>query len=257
MPGKAEPNKTINAVEMSIQILEKLQELEGAGVTEIADRIGTTKATVHNHLRTLEKQDMVVQEKTGEYDIGLRFLDVAHYAKSRFPISQIVEDEVDKLAEESGEMALFTVEEHWKGVTLYVAFGENAVQTPIYIGNREPLHNTAVGKAILAHKPREEIERFLEEEGLTAVTEQTITDREEFLNELEEVRERGIAYNRQEAIHGLVGVGTPIKRHDGSVTGALSIIGPGSRMEDGRLEEEFADMITRSANIIEINSTSL
>jgi DNA-binding IclR family transcriptional regulator len=37
------------------------------------------------------------------------------------------------------------------------------VKTPIYIGNREPLHNTAVGKAILAHKPWEEVESFLEE----------------------------------------------------------------------------------------------
>lgn len=257
MTGADKPNKTINAVEMSMRILETLRELEGAGVTEIAERVGTTKATVHNHLRTLEQEDLVVQEESGEYDVGLRFLDMAHYAKSRFPISQIVEDEVDKLAGESGEMALFTVEEHWQGVTLYVAYGENAVQTPIYIGNREPLHNTAVGKAILAHKPEEEIERFLDEEGLTPVTEQTITDRDEFLAELEEVRKRGIAYNREEAIHGLVGVGAPIKRHNGTVTGALSIIGPGSRMEDDRLEREFADMITRSANIIEINSTSL
>lgn len=257
MASVREPNKVIDAVETSVRILEKLQELEGAGVTEIADQLETTKATIHNHLRTLEKQDLVVQEITGEYDIGLRFLDVAHYAKQKFPISQIVEDEVDKLASESGEMALFTVEEHWKGITLYVASGEKAVQTPIYVGNREPLHNTAVGKAILAHKPREQIERFLDEEGLKAVTQQTITDREKFLNELEEVRKRGIAYNREEAIHGLVGIGTPIKRHDGSVIGALSIIGPGSRVEDDEFEKELVDMITRSANIVEINSTSL
>lgn len=100
-------------------------------------------------------------------------LDLAYYAKSRFPISEFVEDEIDKLAAKSGEMALFTVEEHWKGVTLYVAFGEKSIQPPIYIGNREPLHNTAVGKAILAHKSAEEREAFLESEGLQPVTEQS------------------------------------------------------------------------------------
>lgn len=253
----SEPNKTIDAVEMSIEILGTLQELEGAGVTEIAEYLGTTKATVHNHLRTLEAEDIVVREANGQYDVGLRILDLAYYAKSRFPISEFVEDEIDKLAAKSGEMALFTVEEHWKGVTLYVAFGEKSIQTPIYIGNREPLHNTAVGKAILAHKSPEEREAFLESEGLQPVTEQTITNREEFLAELDEIRERGIAYNREEAIHGLVGVGAPIKRHEGTVEGALSIIGPSSRMDDTRLENELAEMIERSANIIEINSTSI
>jgi len=257
MEGSAKPNKTIKAVEMSMRILQALQNLEGAGVTELADEVGTTKATVHNHLRTLENQDLVVQETDDQYDIGLRFLEVAHYAKSRFPISKLVKEEVDKLAEQSGEMALFTVEEHWKGVTMYVAYGEKSVQTPIYVGNREHLHNTAVGKAILAHKPAEEVERFLEEEGLTKVTEQTITERDEFLDELEEIRKRGLAFNREEAIHGLVGVGVPVKFYDGFVAGALSIIGPGSRMDEERLDHELADMITRSANIIEINSSSL
>lgn len=257
MTGSGKPKKTINAVEVSIQIIQGLQELEGAGVTELADFLGTTKATVHNHLRTLEQHDLVVREENGHYDLGLRFLDIAHYAKSRFPISEIVEEQVDKLAEESEEVALFTVEEHWKGITLYAAYGEKAVQTPIYVGNQEELHNTAVGKAILAYKSPEEIERYLDEHGLKDVTENTITDRDEFLAEVETIRERGIAFNRQEAIHGLVGVGTPVKRHDGTVAGALSIIGPESRMDDERLEGKLADMITRSANIIEINSTSL
>lgn len=257
MPGVPKPNKMIAAVETSVRILGLLQEMEGAGVTEIANELGTTKGTVHNHLRTLEQHDLVVHDHDGQYDVGLRFLDVAHYAKSRFPIADIVEEEVDKLAEKSGELALFTVEEHWKGVTLYVAYGDKAIRTPIYVGRREELYNTAVGKAIMAYKPRDEIERYIEEYGLTEVTENTITDRDGFLEELEQIHERGIAYNREEAIHGLVGVGAPVKRHDGMVAGALSIIGPSSRVNDDRLGEKYPDMITQSANIIEINSTSL
>jgi len=48
-----------------------------------------------------------------------------------------------------------------------------------------------------------------------------------------------------------------VKFYDGFVAGALSIIGPGRRMDEERLDYELADMITRSANIIEINSSSL
>lgn len=250
------PNKTIGAVETTVSIMTALQKLGGAGVTEIANHVGTTKGTVHNHLATLENEDLVVKQDD-EYDVSLRFLDFAYYAKDRFPITEIAKDQVDRLAEESGETALFTVEEHGKGVCLYVAYGDKAVQTPLHVGYRSSLHHTAVGKAILAFKPEPEIEQFVEDHGLVSVTDETITDEAAFFEELEEVRENGIAYNREETIQGLVGVGAPVRQHDGSIAGALSIIGPGSRMNDERLEEELPDMIRRSANIIEVNSTSI
>lgn len=245
------------SVEMAIQILQELQELEGAGVTVLANETGTTKATVHNHLKTLEEHGLVVQKGNNEYDIGLRFLSIARYAKSRFPILDIVESEIEKLAEKSNEVAVFTVEEHWRGITVAIAHGEKAVQTPAYVGKREYLHNTAIGKAILAHKPREEVEYFLDEHDLKDTTENAITDREEFLDELETIRDQGIAYNQGESIQGLVGIGAPVKYHDGTVAGAISIFGPASRMDEDRLKNELADMITRSVNIIEVNSTSL
>ena len=93
--------------------------------------------------------------------------------------------------------------------------------------------------------------------GLPQVTEHTITDRDELAEELEEVRKRGIAFNRQETIHGLVGVGAPITNQEGDVMGALSIIGPTSRINEDRFRRELPDMITRNVNIIEVNSTSI
>ena len=249
--------KTVNAVRTTFRIIRALQDLDGAGVTELANRVGVSKGTAYNHLATLEEEEYVVKDAEDTYHAGLRFLDIAHHVKNRFPISELVEKEVDQLAAKSGEMALFTVEEHGQGVCLHVAYGEGAVQTPLYVGHRGDLHNTAVGKAILAYKPPEEVEEIVERRGLPEVTENTITRKEWLLEELEEIRKRGIAFNREETIHGLVGVGAPIKSQDGTVAGALSIIGPTSRMNGDRLEQELPDMITRSVNIIEINSTSL
>lgn len=249
--------KTVKAVRTSFRIIRALQELDGAGVTELANYVGVSKGAAYNHLATLEDEEYVVKGADDTYYVGLRYLDIAHHVKNRFPISKLVEKEVDKLAEQSGEMALFTVEEHGQGVCLYVAYGEQAVQTPLYVGHRSNLHNTAIGKAILAFKPPEEVEEILEARGLPKVTENTITQKEWLLEELEQIRRRGIAFNREETIHGLVGVGSPIKSQNGSVSGALSIIGPTSRMSGDRLEQELPDMITRSVNIIEINSTSL
>lgn len=154
-------------------------------------------------------------------------------------------------------MALFTVEEHGKGVCLYVAYGDRAVNTPLYVGHRSELHHTAVGKAILAHVPEPRAREIAAERGLEAKTEHTITDEERLFEQLEGVRTRGIAFNEGETIPGLVGVGAPIIDRDGEVLGALSIIGPLSRMDEDRFRRELPDMIMRSVNIVEINSTSL
>lgn len=249
--------KRIQAVQTTIDIIDALQEHGDSGVTEISKQIGVTKGTVHNHLATLEENDFVYKDGNDRYHLGLRFIDVAHHAKLRIPILELARTEVDKLAETTGEMALFTVEEHGLGVCLYVAYGEEAVQTWLYVGQRSGLHHTAVGKALLASLPDERVEKIIEERGLTQVTPNTITEKSELFEELDEVREDGIAFNHQETIQGLVGVGAPIKSQSGDLLGALSIVGPASRMGEERLQEELPDLIMQSVNVIEVNATSL
>lgn len=251
-----DPKNAVNAVRTTLEILEALKEHGQMGITELANEIGVTKGTVHNHLSTLEHEDYVVKTEQA-YQLGFRFLDLAHHAQRRVEIYDLVRQEVENIADKSGEMALYTQEEHGLGVCLYRSLGEDAVQTWLYIGHRSGLHHTAVGKAILAHMPRERVKQIIERRGLEAHTENTITEPEELFDELKEIRERGFAFNHEETIPGLVGVGAPIIDRHGDVAGAISIIGPKSRMDEDRLYGELPDMITRSINIIEINATSI
>ncbi|TYL37965.1 IclR family transcriptional regulator [Natronococcus pandeyae] len=246
----------IQAVQRTLDIVDVLREQREARVTDIADELDLSKGTIHCHLATLEQNGYVV--KNGQrYALGLQFLDLAHHAKNRVDIYDITQAEVDALAAESGEMALFTVEEHGEGVCLYKAEGEDAVQTELYVGYRNGLYHTAVGKALLAFMPEERREEIIEETEFEQITPNTITDPDELREQLAEIRERGIAYNHEETIQGLVGVGAPIRDQDGTLYGAVSLIGPVSRMEDERLTEELPQLIRRAVNIIEVNITSL
>lgn len=247
----------VDATRTTLRILETLQQLGEAGATEIASHVDVSKGAVHNHLSTLQHEEYVMRTDNGEYRIGFRFLDLAHSARQRVNIYDLVAREVDKLAEETGEMALYTREEHGLGVCLYRSRGENSVETSLYVGYRSHLHHTAVGKAILAHKSPEDAKEIIERRGLPQQTEATITDTDELFTQLQTVREKGVAVNRGETIPGLVGVGAPIIDQNNSVKGAISIIGPVSRMSDERLHGEIADSIMRSVNIIEIDETSL
>lgn len=251
------PKNAVAAVQTSLDILEVLQDRGNAGITEIANEVGLTKGTVHNHISTLSHNDYVVKTENDTYQLGLRFLDLAHHAKKRIDVYELARHEVDKLAQDSGEMALFTVEEHGIGICLYRSLGKESIETALHVGYRSHLHHTAVGKAILANLPRSRVEAIIERRGLPQLTEDTVTQPQKLYEELAQIRERGIAFNRGETIHGLVGAGAPVIGPRRTVAGAISIIGPSQRMSEERLNGEISNLIRRSINIIEINATSL
>ena len=244
---------TVGATETSLRIIDALRTLDGAGVTDLAEHLELPKSTVHNHLQTLRRNEYVTKQGS-QYAIGLRFLQLGEYARDRRPIATIAPPEIDKLAEETREMANLLVEEHGRGVFLYRAKGADAVHMDTHAGKRVPLHTTGFGKAILAHLRDERVERILDRHGLPTVTPSTITDRERLMQELETVRERGYAYDDEERLEGLRCVAAPIVVDD-EVLGAVSVSGPKSRIRDEYYREELPSLVMSTANVIEINST--
>lgn len=244
--------RTIDAVGRSIEILEALRELEGAGVTEIADHLSIAKGTVHSHLATLYEEEFVVKEGD-TYAIGLRFLDFGDHAKNRVDHLDILAQELDSLAEETGEVVQFMTEEHGRGVYLYKTGGEFAVETASYVGQRTPLHCTALGKSILSRLPAEHVEWVIDRHGLPPRTTNTITDPETLYAELDRIRERGYSTDDEEILRGLRCVAAPVVEPDDDLLGAISIAGPTSRMNGERFEETLPDVLTSTANVIEIN----
>lgn len=250
-----EPAKpvTVGATETSLRIIDALRTLDGAGVTDLAEHLELPKSTVHNHLQTLRRNEYVTKQGS-EYAVGLRFLQLGEHARDRRPIATIAPPEIDKLAEETREMANLLVEEHGRGVFLYRAKGADAVHMDTHAGKRVPLHTTGFGKAILAHLPDERVERVLDRHGLPAVTPSTITDRGRLLEELETIRERGYAYDDEERLEGLRCVAAPVIVDD-DVLGAVSVSGPRSRIRGDWYREELPSLVMSTANVIEINST--
>lgn len=71
----------VQAVQRTLDIVKCLCDTGGARVTEIANEVGISKGTVHRHLATLEQNGYAVKDGT-EYRLGLRFIDLAHHAKT-------------------------------------------------------------------------------------------------------------------------------------------------------------------------------
>jgi len=250
--------RRVHAVETACRILEALHERDsdGGGVSELAADLGVSKATVHSHLATLQDNEFVVK-RGDRYHIGLKFVDFGEHAKGTVDIYDIATSEVDQIAEETGEVAQFMIEEHGRGVYLHKARGDKAIQTASYTGNRKALHCTALGKAILSELPRERVEEIIERYGLPAVTERTITDRDELFEELKRIRKENVAFDNEEVLQGLRCVATPIRHPKGHFQAAISISGPTSRLKGERFREEIPEIVQGAANVIEVNATQV
>lgn len=242
----------IQAAQITVAVLRGLKELNGAGVTELADHLGMSKSRVHNYLATLQQEEYVVKEGT-TYDVGLRLVGLGTYARHQQEIYEVAKPELQSLAEETGELVNLLVEEYGKGIYLVREQGENAVEVDSYTGHRVHLHNTALGKAILAELPGERVENVIDEHDLPATTGNTITDREQLLERLDDVRERGVAFDDEERLPGLRCVARAITDNDGEVHGAISVSGPSSRMQGERYREEIPQKLVEASNIVSLN----
>lgn len=251
--ARNESPRTVQAVRTALDIIEYLQREERAGVTELSNELGRSKGTIHSHLTTLVQGHYLTREDS-EYRLSLRYLDLGETVKKRLEYYEVARAELDELAEASGELAQLATEEHGMAIYLYKSKGEQAVETASSVGKREYPHCISLGKVILAHLPRERVETIVEHNGLPEFTPQTITERAELFEELDRVRERGYAFDDEERIQGLKCVGAPITGPTGDVLGALSVSGPSSRMTGERFTEELPGMVTRSANVVEINT---
>lgn len=243
--------RTVQAVNRGFDIVEYLLEEDGARLTEVAEAMDVANSTVHNHLATLRERGFVVRE--GDvYRVGLEFLRIGGHARDQRTVNRLSRSVVEKLADETDEHAQFIVEQNGRGYHVYVAPGSRAVRVDTRAGKRIYLHANSSGKAILAHYDEDRVDEILDRWGMPAITENTITDREEFKERLEEVRERGYAFNLEEHILGWQGIAAPVRRHDGQVLGALAIGGPTHRLNEEDLRDVYSEQVLECVNELEL-----
>ncbi|WP_254544698.1 IclR family transcriptional regulator [Halomarina pelagica] len=251
--GKTKSANGVKAVETSFTIVETLKKINGGKVTEIVDQTGYSKGAVYKHLTTLMDHDFVVK-RGEEYTLGFRFLDYGGFIRSRYIGSELIKPQIQELAEITNEVALFGIPEKDRVITLFRENGNRGVFTRTRLGRRLYLNQTAGGKAILSEFSKSEVEGVIDRVGLPKATEHTITDEDELFDELETIRDRGYALNREESTEGLVAVSVPLVP-DGTLIGTCSITGPRHRMTEDQLTGEFPELLLSVVNELELNIT--
>lgn len=243
--------KMITAVHKSFDIIEALKEANGARIKELDDALELSKSSIHYHLKTLQDREYVVQ-KGNRFYLGLEFVNTAKHVRRRSDVFEAAIPMVEELATETGEGVSLVAEDHGVAIVLFSRRGGGRSH-PTAQGKKLPMHASAPGKAILAHLSDERVQEILDHTGLPQRTENTITDRETLMEELETIRQSEVAYNYMEDFTGIRGVAVPLQNPRGEVEGALSVHGPDHRLQSEAFTTEIPDLLHEYANKIQLD----
>jgi IclR family pca regulon transcriptional regulator len=189
------------------------------GTSELARELGLTRSTAHRYISTLSGLGYLQQlsDETG-FTVNLGILDG----------TDVVYVERCRTARP----------------------GQREIDLNLHVGSRLPAYCTALGKAMLAFLPEHERRALVAESDLVRRGPNTLTERDALLEDLERIRDTGIAVNNEELAYGLRSIATPIRSQSGGVVAAINLAVHRSMVSMEELVVRYAPELTRAAEEI-------
>lgn len=230
----AESAYSVRAAVRVLDILDVLQQAPGVvSLGVVAEAAGLPKSTAFRYLSTLEARGYVEREHAGgDYRLGLAFLPshTRHLENLAARVRPILEELRDRIQ----ETVNFGVLDGHRVAYLEIAESPKAMRMAARKGDRDPIHSTALGKAIAATLAEEDLRSILTSEGMPQLTARTLTDVDEFVEAVEEVQRRGYAVDDRENEEDGRCVAVPVRSV--RVPAAISLSAPATRLEMDAVE---------------------
>ncbi|MGB0386527.1 MAG: IclR family transcriptional regulator [Ardenticatenaceae bacterium] len=239
----------VKTLARGLRILEILgASQDSVGVTELAKEIGVDKSSVSRLVQTLVKYRFAERDsKTRRYRLGSKIRDLSQQMERHTQLSEQVKPFLHELVDKTGENAHLAI--YAENCALVIADVESPATLRVVsgVGRVIPLHCTAVGKSLLA------FHNIPVPEQLPQLTSDTITDHNELMRHLEQVRHAGIAVDDEEHILGVCCLAAPIYDYSAQAIASIGISGPTVRVTPHHLPQ----LITIVTNVATALSTSL
>ena len=220
------------------------------GVTEIAERTGLAKPTVHGLLRTLEADDLVAQDPdTGKYSLGPGVLQLGNAYLDGSELRARSLRWAESLAQRASEAVWVATLSGSRVIVLHHVFRPDDTVQILEVGAAIPWHACALGHAIVANLAPAQRGRALAGD-LVPLTGHTKTTRAALNRALAQVRQRGYAVEDQEATLGDAGIAAPILARDSVVAGAIGLVGAADRLLDPQAREGLVREVVTAARAV-------
>ncbi|MEV5879487.1 IclR family transcriptional regulator [Streptomyces sp. NPDC052101] len=220
-------------LEKAAKVLSTFQSAEPRlTLTEVVRRSGLPRSSAHRILDQLVQLRWLEREGR-DYRLGMGMLELGALASHHNRLRRAALPHLHALHESTSHLVHLTVLDGTEVVYLERIGGSDDSGVPSRVGGRQPAYCTAAGKAILAFADPALVEQVVGQ-GLRPRTSRTVTRPETFRTELARVRERGVAFDHEEAFRGVSCVAAPL-RGAGRAIAAISVCGNGTHRELERI----------------------
>lgn len=233
---------TVRSVDRAIDILTALADSpDGLTVTQIASQAGGSKSAVFSTVQTLVSRGLILSTGAGldrRYQLGLELVRLGDIALQRFSFGAVAKPTLERLTLETGLTSRAATWGEDCAVVVARVDGRSGVKFDLQMGQRELLHSSGVGKAMLSTLDDERAQAILGPAPWARRTASTIRDAQRLLPDLNRVRERGFAVDDEEDAEGIICIGAPVLNGQGSCLGAISV----TRIKAGMTREGVSDL---------------
>lgn len=218
------------------------------GVTEIATKLGLSKAAVHRILGSLRNKGIVeLDPATRRYALGPIVMSLGMSYMNQLNIRSVAAAELTALSRATDETATLSVRSGRSRVYVDQVTPNRDVLMSVQMGTPYPLHAGASSKAMLAFLPEPEIAELVRL-PLERLTPLTITDPAALRRELSATRDRGWASSGGERQTWAASVAAPVLGASGYPVAAISICGPAERVS-GRASEHAEILLAATSRV--------
>jgi DNA-binding IclR family transcriptional regulator len=223
------------------------------GVTEISKTLKLNKSAVFRIMQTLEKKGYLKKDpREKRYTLTAKFLALGTVVMSQLSILQQAKNEIDHLWDRTQGTVVIRVLEGSELVTVAIRESPQALRVSHPLGSAVNFNYGAIGKAILAYLPQDEVHQLLKKNPLNKYTSKTILSATSFLDELRQVPRKGYAFSDGEAIEGVRAVGAPIFDISGRPFAGISVGLPLFRLPKSKVPQ-LGKLVRQAADRISLN----
>ena len=244
-PGARLDTKIIHSLDKGMYVLELIGAGEGhATLAGLTEKLQWDKSTVFRLIATLIRRGYVEQDPINKHlRLGYRVLHLNELLLRSLNIAQLSRDLLVDLADATRETSHIGALQSDHGIIIAQRDSPEKVGVYAHVGEIEPLHCTALGKALLMQMSDGLLTKTIARLELVKHTPNTITSQSWLLETVQKVRVAGYVVDDEEYVTGARCIAAPIKVPGSSQLLAIGISGPAWRIVAGRVPSLVAEVM--------------
>ena len=241
----------------ALEVLERVADFgRPVRFSEVLEASDFPKPTLYRLMQTLLHQGMLRFDPDRQtYAPGGRLVRLAHAAWAQSSLTQVAGVHIQRLSETTGETVHLAQIDAAQVLYLDKRNAAEPVEMYSQAGKVGPLYCTGVGKAMLAFLPADVARQAILQQSFHRFTPATLTTTIALEAELEAIRARGYAFDREEHEPGIICVAAPILGPGGRALGAVSVTGTTARTSLAAMEN-LAPLVVSTARAIATDAAS-